>query len=757
MIAVNGILAILAAPNLSDNVFALKATEFYDLRVYALDLPQRLLLYSPLLIPLWLWILRRRGHRLNRKVAVAAVLFFAISFVTNLPFAHVDLTNPLPLRYIYQLGLIFGLARPAATFFFFYGCWLLFMDGEQDGTRPGAASNNVLSFTGVLLGAYAIALLARPLLFGPALPRLEDEIAYHLQALLFADGRLTAHVPALSGVSTAGLEQLIHVPYLIVNPAPDGGVSYYSAHLHGWSFVLAGLSFVGLAPYGTLLLTSANTALLLLAVRTFFPRSGSALRDATVLLWITSPVVFFLASTYMAHTAGATLILLTVIAWRGMSLFDEGTPGTKTAPRSLAWGGVFVFAAGALVFLRPQAGLPIMAALLAFDGYQLAARCYARIQGTNAGPETWPLPRVIGRMVFTVAVFGLGLYLFSLYSRIFTEAGESIFFTSIYMGEYFHPGCQAIGWWQDQGCFPTYGTLGHSFRKVLLVSFDALSTLNQEAAPGGVPLFAVAVLLGVRHYRRLLTPGSNELLLFLIFASVTSLYSLYFHNGGESYRGRYLTEVIFAFYLLLARLLMLEFEQKRSVLHALALPERIRTPAFSRAALVTAIFILGLNLLLMIRGGYFSMHFQPYRSVNEFTEEPVQNALISVEDLDVMIPQAAAEDGLYYYPDERRPGESRGLSLRSMRAFLNLGYPSLVATAATISEIDGLPRDRDGNVLVGPASPELLERIRERTGANPIYRMHYPVPEPTRVRRGLVYWTFYDPVLERLTKDVGAQ
>ena len=78
--------------------------------------------------------------------------------------------------------------------------------------------------------------------------------------------------------------------------------------------------------------------------------------------------------------------------------------------------------------------------------------------------------------------------------------------------------------------------------------------------------------------------------------------------------------------------------------------------------------------------------------------------------------------------------------------FLNLGYPTLAATAVRIDE-HGFLRDRHENVLVGDAPAEQLNRIRELTGSTAIYRLQYREPQTTRLRRGLVRWDFQRPLL----------
>jgi hypothetical protein len=151
----------------------------------------------------------------------------------------------------------------------------------------------------------------------------------------------------------------------------------------------------------------------------------------------------------------------------------------------------------------------------------------------------------------------------------------------------------------------------------------------------------------------------------------------------------------------------------------------------------------------MMRGEYFSKFIQPYHSVNDFTSPPVRNAVISVQDLVEQHADRDARTGAFYYPNEFAPGKASAIALRSMKAFLNLGYGALAATAVRLDE-RGFLRDAHDNVLIGDAAPEEIAIIQRTSGAGAAYRLRYLPPDTIRFRRGLVYWVFREQELKPL-------
>jgi hypothetical protein len=784
LVLINGLSTIIAALNLSANVFVLKATRWTDAQVWSLDLPQTWLYYSPLLFPLWYWILLRDGFQNSLADRTAGGNIFGallrtippgarpwliagtiLSVLWGFPFAHVDLSGgPAPdsgvlLRHYWQSMVIAGLARPGAILFCAAGLWVLL--------RPRKGSVTKWLFA-ALLGA----ILLRIVLAGPAIPRLEDEVAYHLQALIFeagqTRGRLSAELAA-TGISTARLGEILQLPYVFFDPvanagttgATSGALAYFSsAHFHGWSAILAALSWLALKPYANALLVLLNFGLfawLLRRVAADEFTSGDRITAAGALfLFACAPATVILTGTYMSHVAAQTLLLFLFLAHCHIR---SGTP------LALPWSLAILAALIGMAFVRLQAAAPALLALTLADLMLIGTNGLSGRKRHEADSYFSTRSAVLRLGVIATATLA-ALWIYDLYSR--AQGAGDWFFTRAYLHRYFEAGCQAIGWGPGHGCFPTYGSLGHSFRKFLLNGFDRVSELNHELSPAGLPLLPLALLLAARHWRSLLDPRRVWLKFTLAFLGATGVYSLYFHNGGESYRGRYVFEAVFAFYLIFAKLAVLELEacfEKAG--HAWR--DRMGAVVF-----VLAPAILFTNVAFTIRGDYFSRFIQPYANINavpEFgtggsassarvpeadppeartTDAPLlTNALISSRDLVEQLGEREARTGAFYYPLEFEPGARATIPIRGMKAFLNLGYATLAATATRLDS-KGLPRDAHGNVLVGEATPAEIRSLANFLRIAETRRLVYRLPETERIRRGLVRWILHPPELRRI-------
>ncbi|MCR9141955.1 MAG: hypothetical protein NXI24_06865 [bacterium] len=799
LVLFNGLTTIVAALNLSANVFVLKATRWTSVQVWSLDFPQLWLYYSPLLFPLWFWALVRESDGSARSkirrvippglrpwLLAAAILALLFGF----PFAHVNLSGaPGPelsvlIRHYWQTMVIAGIARPGAIFFCAAGLWMLLRrrGGEatsaahDHGPAPKIRRRSFLDQNAgrLICGALAAAVLLRIVLAGPAIPRLEDEVAYHIQALIFEAGQTRGQLSgelAATGISAARLGEILQLPYVFFDEirtagetAVEGGSEsstggeialYFSAHFHGWSALLAGLSFVALKPFANAILMILNCGLFALLVRrSFATESGGEQNDRLVLvcalfLFACAPATLILTGTYMSHVATQTLLLLLFLV-HGQIRADRALPAGFAALYVVA----VIATLSALIFVRLQAAVPALIALVAADLLLIAAN----VRGSRAASSDSRFSSLsAGLRMGSLAIAAVvSLLLYDLYAR--SLGSDDWFFTRAYLHQYFEAGCQAIGWGPGHGCFPTYGSLGHSFRKFLLNGFDRVSELNHELSPAGLPLLPIALLLAIRHWRKLVDPRQAWLKFALAFLGATGVYSLYFHNGGESYRGRYVFEAVFAFYLVFAKLATLELQAWFKTKSEPAWRERL-----TRVLLILTPVILITNAAFTIRGDYFSRFIQPYANVNEVaphaqsalplqsrrSEARIEDTLIGTRDLVEQLGERDESSGDFYYPLEFQPGERASIPLSSMKAFLNLGYPTLAATATRLDEY-GLLRDSDDNVLVGAATPDEMHALARFLRIQKTRRLEYRLPETDRIRRGLVRWILHPPEIKAL-------
>src|SRR5690606_17251005 len=107
---------------------------------------------------------------------------------------------------------------------------------------------------------------------GLPFPKLEDEVAYSVQALVFESGNLKGHL--LSGWTGDWLRDVAPLPFVLLE---DSG-RYYSTHMHGWSWVLAAFSLVGLKPLANAILAIVNLWVFSRVARYFFGPDESSVR-----------------------------------------------------------------------------------------------------------------------------------------------------------------------------------------------------------------------------------------------------------------------------------------------------------------------------------------------------------------------------------------------------------------------------------------------------------------------------------------------
>ncbi len=275
--------------------------------------------------------------------------------------------------------------------------------------------------------------------------------------------------------------------------------------------------------------------------------------------------------------------------------------------------------------------------------------------------------------------------------------------------EFFAEGCQSIGLGQNTGCFDTYRTLGHSPTKLFFNMIDLASTLSAEHSPIALPLLPIFLLLLPIGLKRMLK-GKLDLLLFGIFALNFGVFALYWHNGGESYKGRYLADSIFSFYLLLG--MWGSIFIKRKVLHLVGKKQFL--------ASIVIFFILGstYSILFGIRGHYFNREHVPYSSFDQFTNEYPKNAIVSSSNSQKDHFQEFSTR--YKIPRENDHSKIVQLTKRQILSFFNLGNVTLAAVATHMDD-NGFLRDKFGNVLLTQIDPSEAESFQKWTSTDSCY------------------------------------
>jgi hypothetical protein len=277
-----------------------------------------------------------------------------------------------------------------------------------DSTDPKPRTGRWLLACGVVC-AVAAAWIAQVPLGG--VPHVSDEVAYTLQARLFA---------ALQRVGPAPDNASMWVmPFWNV----EGGM--YSPFPLGWPALLAPFEAMGLSAW----LNPLLAGFLPWAVyRIAATRAGLAVARTSALIVAFSPGVWLLAGSRMSHTS----VLLAL----GILMFTciEGKPN------KLPWfvGGL---AAAYVVLARPFDGLLLAGPLLAL-GTRGAGDARMRL--------TW-----IGLPALAVIIVAADNY---------TLTGDALRFP---MSAWFDQwqgrvGCNQLGFGPDIGCAPTFGTMGHT-------------------------------------------------------------------------------------------------------------------------------------------------------------------------------------------------------------------------------------------------------------------------------------------------------
>lgn len=329
----------------------------------------------------------------------------------------------------------------------------------------------------VLLLAALSAALALALALGPlgGVPHVPDEVAYTIQARIFASGHRV--------LPLAEPEGLLRYSFLMTSPGLAG------AFPPGWPALLAPFEALGLGALANPLLAALAVGLGWEVARRLTESERAALFAASILAL--SPGFLILAASRMAHLSSLVATLwIALQALRGRTGWSSG------------------LALGYLALSRP------------FDAL------FAGLPALLLGPR--PAPRALLRVALPAALAG-GLLLLD--NAALTGDPLEHPASAWYELAYPHrPGCNRLGFGEEVGCYPTFGSLGHSPEKALRILLE--SALRYDRLLLGFPGGGLLALLGALPLLR------RHRALGLVLLGIPAIHALYW-TPGSAYGARF--------------------------------------------------------------------------------------------------------------------------------------------------------------------------------------------------------------------------
>jgi hypothetical protein len=606
---------------------------------------------------------------------VRKILFFiaSINLLTMFPFYRItlDTLETISFPSLLKENFIRAISLPLFSFSTYYSILQLVKRGLS--IRLGFKFFAVYFFLsiGIFLS-----------LQGTPYPRLEDEFAYYFQSLIFDKGKILFTMQKPPEISWERFGEITQLPYIFFQK----GV-VYSAHFHGTSFLLSLFGLFKLKPFTGIILLGISFFLYYSICQNLFYRNTTA-RWIALLLFIGSPLLITLSATYMSHIP-ALFSILVIISSRIWIAKREREKKSIIVPTAFLGLGFFLS-----IWIRPQSAFPSILALLLFEGYNIILKKFQKKERIYL---------FFSYILFFIISYGSIKW----YSS--QLPAKNVFLTSSFMNEFFAEGCQSIGLGQNTGCFDTYRTLGHSPTKLLFNLIDLSSTLSAEHSPIALPLLPLFLLLLPIGFQRM-KKGKIDLLLFGIFSLNFGVFALYWHNGGESYKGRYLADSIFSFYLLLG--LWGSIFIKRKVLHIVEKKQFL--------ASIVIFFIIGsiYSILFGIRGHYLNREHVPYSSLDKFTNEYPKNAIIASSN--TQRDHFQEFSNRYKFLRENDHSKIVQFTKRQVLSFFNLGNVTLAAVSTHMDD-NGYLRDKFGNVLFTEIHPSEFGYFQKWTQTNSCY------------------------------------
>lgn len=330
-----------------------------------------------------------------------------------------------------------------------------------------------------LCGGLALLMALGPL---DASPHLTDEVAYTLQARLFAAGQRVG--PPVEAPS------MVLYPFWVTTPAT------YAVFPPGWPALLALGEGIGVGAWVNPLLAMALPPLVWRLGQAWSDEETARLGAAIMAV---SPGLLLLAGSRMAHTSTLVgLLVALVVVARG---------------RDAAWAwGLGGLGLGYVLLARPFDGVVLGGAVLAAGLWRApgaAARGLLLVgPALAAGLTLWDNQRLTGEaLTFPVNPW---------YDAWVADTGRA-------------PGCNRLGFGPEIGCHPTLGSLGHSPEKAARIAGSALLRLDRLLL--GWPGLGLLALVGAWRLRPRWVSGLASLL-------VVGGYALYW-SPGLAYGARF--------------------------------------------------------------------------------------------------------------------------------------------------------------------------------------------------------------------------
>ncbi|MBD3260408.1 MAG: hypothetical protein GF334_01800, partial [Candidatus Altiarchaeales archaeon] len=315
------------------------------------------------------------------------------------------------------------------------------------------------------------------------LPKSQDEVVYLFQAETYSEGRL--------------YQQSRSNAYEGYQYVFDDGLKRYGKYPPGWPLILALGVKLGHPEIINPLIGAMNLYLIYVLGRKLF---GETIGQLAQLLAFASPVMAFISASYLSHP----LCLFYVLVFLYSSLRTLETGLNRYAVYSAASGGL-------ALITRPYTA----AILIGLAFFSLWITGY--VKSRNPGKTQLAL--------FTL-VMGFFILVYGAYNTHMTGGLKS---TEQKYYEQNHPkrsNCNMLGFGEDRGCYPTYGTLGHNLGKGLKNIKTNLWLLSDTLFGWSITGFLfIPFILYERRWRKI------NLFLLSATAALILGYGLYWNDG----------------------------------------------------------------------------------------------------------------------------------------------------------------------------------------------------------------------------------
>lgn len=361
----------------------------------------------------------------------------------------------------------------------------LFGDQQNETIQPGRPDKFA-----VIMSVFVVLVASTLCLFSyERHPHVPDEVAYLVQARMFAAGELTLPAP----------------------PVPDGfevfllkvaGDRWYATPPPGWPMLLAFGTIIGLPWLINPLLAGLNILLAYVFLREIY--SKHLARIAVFFLAI-SPWYLFLGMSFMTHMFSLTCALIACI-------------GVCWARRSgnAVWAGIAGLAIGIISLVRPLEAAA-MAGLLG-------------LWSIGLGGERLALTGIAALILGTALTGSLGLA----YNAALT-GNPFEFPINTYSDDHFGKNSNAYGFGPDRGMgWGLDPNPGHGPVDALINSNLNVSTINTELfgwAIGSLLLVSIGIFL--------VRPGRSDYLMLALIGTIYVLHFFYYFSGGPDFAARY--------------------------------------------------------------------------------------------------------------------------------------------------------------------------------------------------------------------------